>query len=105
MLPGNGNGNSPPAPGDVQSAIAQQGQDPAPDSVTPCPSQLSYIEIGLIDCEGNPVPNEPYCVTDPKGQPHKGTLDQNGQARVDGIPPGTCYIAFTDRDQDAWDRV
>jgi len=106
--PGNGNGNGgngQPAPDDVQGAVDQQGQDPPPDTVASCPNQLSWIEIRLMDMEGNAVPGERYKVTDPNQGKHEGKLDQNGRARIDGIPAGSCQIAFPDRDKEAWDRV
>lgn len=63
----------------------------------------SWIEIELIDEEDNPVPGEKYAITLPDGSVAKGTLDQNGFARVDGIDPGTCQITFPDLDKDAWE--
>jgi hypothetical protein len=94
-----------PTSDDVSGAIAQQGQDPAPDTEEPCPSDLSWIEIQLMDMEGNAVPGERYRVIDPNQETHEGTLDQTGHARIDGIPPGSCEITFPDRDGEAWDRV
>jgi hypothetical protein len=94
-----------PAPDDVAGAIAKQGQDPAPDTVMPCSVSLTWIEIRLIDMEGNAVPGEPYCVIDPNQEKHEGKLDQTGRARIDGIPPGSCEITFPKRDREAWDRV
>ncbi len=63
----------------------------------------SWIEIELIDEEDAPVPGEKYEITLPDGSVAKGTLDQNGFARVDGIDPGTCQITFPDLDKDAWE--
>lgn len=63
----------------------------------------SWIEIEFIDEEDNPVPSEKYVITLPDGSVAKGTLDQNGFVRVDGIDPGTCQITFPDLDKDAWE--
>jgi hypothetical protein len=105
--PGSSDGtdNGYPAPDDVGGAIAKQGQDPAPDAVVPCPLNLSWIEIQLMDMEGNAVPGESYRIIDPNQEKHEGKLDQTGRARIDGIPPGSCEITFPDRDREAWDRV
>lgn len=94
-----------PAPDDVDGAIAKQGQDPAPSPAEPCPEDPSWIEIRLIDMEGNAVPRERYRVTDSNQKDHEGNLDESGYARIDGIPPDSCEITFPDRDGEAWERV
>jgi len=64
----------------------------------------SWIEIELVDEEGNPVPGEPYKITLPDGRTiASGTLDDKGFARVDGIDPGTCKVTFPRLDKDAWE--
>ncbi len=66
----------------------------------------TWIEIELVDEDGKPVPGEPYEVTLPDGtQVAKGTLDQNGFKRIEGIDPGTCKITFPRLDKDAWERA
>ena len=62
-----------------------------------------WIEILLVDDEGNPVAGEPYSVTLPDGSTvADGTLDEKGFARVDGIDPGTCKVTFPKLHKDAW---
>ncbi len=64
----------------------------------------SWIEIELIDEDDQPVPGERYRLILPDGSEATGTLDNNGLARIDGIDPaGTCQIAFTNLDQEAWE--
>lgn len=64
----------------------------------------SWIEIELVDEEGNPVPSERYRITLPDGTTiADGTLDEKGFARVDNIDPGTCKVTFPDIDRDAWE--
>jgi type VI secretion system secreted protein VgrG len=65
------------------------------------PEKKSWIEIELLDEEGEPVPGERYRITLPDGSTVEGTLDQNGFARVDGIDPGNCEVSFPDLDQDS----
>jgi type VI secretion system secreted protein VgrG len=64
--------------------------------------RTSWIEIELVDEEDQPVPGERYEITLPDGSVAKGTLDQNGFARVDRTVPGTCPITFPNLDKDAW---
>jgi hypothetical protein len=70
---------------------------------TASPDTTTFIEIELVDEEGNPVPGESFEVTLPDGTVVDGSLDDQGQARVEGIdPPGSCQITFPDLDKDAW---
>ena len=65
----------------------------------------SWIEIELIDEEDQPVPGERYQIELPDGSVAKGTLDQDGFARVDGIDPGTCKVTFPELDKEAWEKA
>lgn len=69
-------------------------------------SPRSFVEIELVDDDGNPVPGEPYEITMPDGtHVAKGTLDNKGFARVDGIDPGTCKVTFPRLDQESWKKA
>lgn len=57
-----------------------------------------FIEIELLDEDGQPVAGEPYEITLPDGRVDSGTLDANGYARIDGIDPGKCQVRFPNRD-------
>jgi hypothetical protein len=61
-----------------------------------------WIEIALVDENGDPVPGQSYEIKLPDGSIQSGNLDSRGLARIDGIDPGTCKVAFTDLDQGAW---
>jgi hypothetical protein len=65
----------------------------------------SWIEIELIDEDDEPVPGERYQIELPDGSVARGTLDQNGFARVDGIDPGTCKVTFPELDKEAWEKA
>ena len=94
-----------PNPAEAQQAVAQQRSSPAPSTVKTCPLKKAWIEISLVDVEGNPVPNRKYKVLAPDGQVITGKLDANGFAHIDGIEEGTCAICFTEFDKEAWDWI
>jgi len=64
----------------------------------------SWIEIELLDDEGEPISGEPYEITLPDKRVAKGSLDGNGFARVDGIDPGSCQVTFPKLDGRSWER-
>ncbi len=55
-----------------------------------------WIELRYLDAEGRPVANAEYVVTPADGEEREGTLDGEGFARVDDIPPGICRVRFID---------
>ncbi len=55
-----------------------------------------YIEIKLKDYQGEPVSREPYVVTLPNGDIRKGTLDAQGYAKEESVPPGRFDLRFPD---------
>jgi type VI secretion system secreted protein VgrG len=65
----------------------------------------NWIEIELVDEEEQPVAGEKYEITLPDGRVAKGTLDQHGFARIDGIDPGTCKVTFPNLDKETWKKV
>ena len=65
----------------------------------------TWIEIQLIGDDDKPIPYQKYSVMLPGGAIKNGTLDEEGKARVDGIPAGTCKVSFPDLDQDTWTAV
>ena len=61
-----------------------------------------WIEIELVGEDDEPIPGESSEITLPDGSVARGTLDQNGHARVEGFEDGSCKISFPDLDKDAW---
>lgn len=56
-----------------------------------------WLQIRLVDDEGNPVAGERYRVELPDGTVIEGNLDSNGQARVNDIDdPGSAVVTFPD---------
>jgi hypothetical protein len=67
----------------------------------PAPSVKTWIEIELVDLEGEPVKGARYWIQLPDGSIHEGWLDHRGQARVDDLDPGVCEIRWPDHDEEA----
>jgi hypothetical protein len=67
--------------------------------------KLHFIEIRLVDQDGDPVPHEAYQITMPDGSVASGTLDKHGRARIDGIPDeGTAKVSFPRFDESTWEK-
>ena len=58
------------------------------------PDKMEWIEILLLDETGKPVAEEEYSIDLPDGSNRQGKLDQQGRARLDGIPGGNCVVRF-----------
>jgi len=86
--------------GDVDAAVPSQAPPPAARQ-----SQKTWIEVCLVDMEGNPVGAKHYLIRTPTGAVEEGNLDGSGRVRLNNIDPGTCTITFPDLDLDAWERV
>jgi type VI secretion system secreted protein VgrG len=89
---------APHTPATVASATAAQQA-----SSTQPPPPKEWIEIELVDKDGNPVPGEKYSIKLPDGSVAEGTLDSNGKARVDGVDPGNCEVTFPNLDKTVWE--
>src|SRR5687768_13696888 len=61
-----------------------------------------WVEIAMLDVEGNPLPGQDYEIKLPDGSIVTGSLDERGTARVEGIDPGTCKIRFPSLDKTVW---
>lgn len=63
-----------------------------------------WIEVSLRDPDGEPVAGARYTIELPDQQVVEGTLDDQGQARHEGIPAGECQVRFPGLDGGAWAR-
>jgi type VI secretion system secreted protein VgrG len=94
----------------IQQQEAKTGKYGAPKVMPFVASQQAededktWIEIELVDEEGNPIPGEKYEVTVPDGRVASGTLDEKGLAKVTNIDPGECKVTFPDLDKAAWQK-
>jgi type VI secretion system secreted protein VgrG len=71
----------------------------------PNKKKKSWIELELLDQDGNPVVGERYRVTLPDGKTlAEGTTNDKGFARVSNIDPGNCKITFPKLDKSAWKK-
>jgi type VI secretion system secreted protein VgrG len=90
------------APVEAEAIEAPPGEF-EPVEATEEEQETSWIEIELVDEEGNPVPGELYEITGPEGRVRRGNLDANGQAHVGVREPGTCEVSFPNLDEAAWE--
>lgn len=64
--------------------------------VSEAPEQAPWIEIKLLNEDGDAVADQEYLIKDTDGNEYKGTTDDRGIARVNEIPAGDCEISFAD---------
>jgi len=55
-----------------------------------------YLELKLVDDDDNPIPEVDYKITLPDGTNKEGKLDENGEAKLEDIPPGKIEIKYSD---------
>ena len=53
-----------------------------------------WIEINLLDMDGQIMPNEDYVLHLPDGSQRSGTVDDQGYAREEDVPPGEYMVDF-----------
>jgi len=74
----------------------------APDKIQPedeiyvpeMPVGRDWVEIILLDAQGEPWANQPYRVVPSSGGPRSGTLDVEGCALEEGLAPGMLEVRF-----------
>ena len=89
---------------DPVGAVVQPCSTDAPPTIAST-DKKHWIEIALVDEHGAPAAGHPYKIRLPNGKVLTGSLDSRGLARIEGIDPGTCRVAFPDLDRRAWDRA
>ena len=57
-----------------------------------------WIEIELIDEEGNPIAGAEYVLNLPDGEEKKGKLNSQAYIKEEDVPPGKCQVSFPDAD-------
>lgn len=62
----------------------------------------AWVELELLDTDGEPLAGERYRVVLPDGEVREGKLDASGRAREESPQAGTCKVSFPDLDQAEW---
>jgi len=91
-----------------QTQVAAMTDDPgssSDSSSTGQSSKNSWIGVDLKDDKGKPVPGEAFEVKHSDGTISSGTLDDQGRARVEGVPSGQCDIRFPRLHNSEWRKA
>jgi hypothetical protein len=86
-------------PGETETNVAT----PAPVKDKKEEQKKAWIEIILVDMDGNPMPGVKYRITPPGGEPKEDFLNEHGQGGYYEIEPGSCKVTFPELDKDAWE--
>lgn len=70
-----------------------------PKPYKPDPAKTHWVEIELVDQDGNPLPGKRYRIKTPENMLSESYTDENGKARLEGIDAGTCEITFPELDE------
>lgn len=70
-----------------------------PKPYKPDPAKTHWVEIELVDQEGNPLPGKRYTIKTPDNQLAESYTDEQGKARLEGIDSGSCEISFPELDE------
>jgi uncharacterized Zn-binding protein involved in type VI secretion len=57
-------------------------------------NEAHWVEIKLVNDQGEPIPDQPFELTDPSGEKFQGTLDVTGYAKVEPVKSGSCVVHF-----------
>jgi hypothetical protein len=68
----------------------------------PCPKDGTWIEVRLVDQEGNAVPGERYQIRLPDASLMEGMLDDTGKVRFEDNVPGQAIVTFPEIDARGW---
>lgn len=68
----------------------------------PAEAVQHWIEVRLVDEDGNPRAQEPYSVVLADGTEMSGTLDDDGVARLPDLPRGPCEWSFPELAPEDW---
>jgi hypothetical protein len=94
----------PPPTEEAATGGEPQGQSLVDGSPPPI-EEKNWVELELVDEDGNPVPNARYKLCLPDGTERVGTVGDDGRRREDGIPAGICKVTFPDFDAAEWEAA
>jgi type VI secretion system secreted protein VgrG len=93
--PGSGGGSS--GSGGGGGAVPVPIDPPKP--YKPDPAKTHWIEIEVVDQDGNPLRGKHYKIKTPNGQLAESYTDEHGKAKIEYIDAGSCEITFPEIDQ------
>ncbi|MCC6877028.1 MAG: hypothetical protein IT378_22170 [Sandaracinaceae bacterium] len=64
-----------------------------------------WIQVQIVDDDGNPVPRVPYELELPSSRVMRGTTNDYGVIYVSGIDPGSCKLRLPRHDASAWEQA
>jgi hypothetical protein len=88
-----------------EKAVAEEQPPGAAEQPPPSEKKKTWVEVELVDQDGDPVPDVQYRVELPDGTTKTGKLGANGRARVSDIDPGTCKVSFPGFDASEWEAA
>lgn len=87
------------------AAVAPESAEFAAAEITREEMVTSWVEIELVDEDGQPWPDEYYEVTLPDGKIRKGYLDKDGRAHIHLPKAEETTVSFPRLDSEAWERL
>jgi hypothetical protein len=76
-----------------------------PSQLAAAAKPVAWIEIELVDQDGNPVPNVEYRIECDDGRIRTGTTGPSGTAREEGLQDGNCKVSFPGLNAPDWSKV
>ncbi|MEM9463706.1 MAG: hypothetical protein AAGF11_56735 [Myxococcota bacterium] len=63
-------------------------------TVQPCAGETAdtWIELEVVDCQGEPLAEEEYVVISPGRARRRGVTDDRGRARIEHVESGSCQV-------------
>ncbi len=81
-------------------------KEPPPKEKPPvATSDKTWVEIELVDQDGEPVPSVRFELELADGTKRTGSLDSDGRARLKDLDPGSFKVSFPDFDASEWDTA
>lgn len=90
---------------DIRNSGTAAAAEPLAEQLLKARETTTWVEMELIDMDGEPVAGMRYLCMLPNGEMREGKLDGKGLVRIDGIQPGNCVFVLPDLDKDAWERA
>ncbi|WP_316858005.1 type VI secretion system tip protein TssI/VgrG [uncultured Cohaesibacter sp.] len=100
---------SPAKPASDKQAPAQPAQPQKPERIVPAgaapapdPDETDWVEVQILDPQGNPVPGKHVYITGANDKQYSATTNADGLCRINAIAPGECTFDIDKLDKDLW---